>query len=71
MNKTSSIETKLGFFESTIIFSKREHSVKAHSPIDITDEGMVICVSESQPSKADSPIDTTDGGIVICVSDWQ
>ena len=50
-----------------------EHSLKAKSPIDFTDDGIVICVSDLQPEKEALPIDFTDDGIsnVICFNDEQ
>ena len=49
--------------------SRFEQIEKASSPIDVTDDGIVICVSELHSEKASSPIDVTDDGIVICVSE--
>ena len=50
---------------STVIDVRKEHSPKAHSPILVTEEGIVIEVREEQPSKAESPILVTESGIVI------
>ena len=43
--------------------------LKAFSPIEVTEEGIVICVNDEQPEKAKSPIEVTEEGIVICVND--
>ena len=45
--------------------------LKAFSPIEVTEEGIVICVNDEQPSKAPFPIEVTEEGIsnVICVND--
>ena len=42
--------------------------VKALFPIDVTDDGIVILVSELHLQKALHPIDVTDDGITICAS---
>ena len=38
-------------------------------PIDVTVNGISICVNDEHPEKADDLIDVTDDGIVICVND--
>ena len=42
--------------------------MKALFPIDITEEGIVICVNDEHPLKALFPIEVTEEGIVICVN---
>ena len=38
---------------------------KAKNPIEVMDDGIVICVSDEQSLKAQSPIEVSDDGIVI------
>ena len=38
-------------------------------PIDVTEGGMLITVSDVHPLKAPIPIDVTDGGITMLASD--
>ena len=45
------------------------HSLKADFPIEITDEGIVICASSKHPLNARLSIDVTEEGIDICFND--
>lgn len=47
--------------------------MKAHSPIEVTDDGIDICSNEEHPQKALYPIDVIDEGFsnVICINDEQ
>ena len=56
-------------FPEILISFKLEQLAKIPSEIDVTDVGIVICVSELLWEKADSAIDVTDDGILICVRD--
>ena len=38
--------------------------------IEVTDDGIAICVSDEHPEKAPSPIEVTDEGIVISFN-WK
>ena len=40
-------------------------------PIEVTEEGIVICVNDEHPLKAEFPIEVTEEEIVICVNDEQ
>ena len=40
-----------------------EHLKKTPSPIEFTEEGIVICVNDEHPLKASSPIEVTEEGI--------
>ena len=48
---------------STVIAAREAQPEKAHSPILVTESGMVIEVREEQPPKAESPILVTEEGI--------
>ena len=47
------------------------HWEKHSSPIDVTDDGIVIWDKEEQLWKLLVPSDVTDDGIVICANDEQ
>ena len=49
----------------TVIEAKEEQSLKALSPIDVTELGMVREVKPEQPSEAKFPIDVTELGIIV------
>ena len=60
-----SLESYTGLPSSTIIDVKPEQSLKASSPIDVTELGMVRDVKPEQLSKASFPIDVTSSGITV------
>jgi hypothetical protein len=64
LNRTPSTVEKLGLFSSTVYVFKALQRLKAPSPIDVTDDGMVMDVKDEQPRKAPSPIDVTDEGMI-------
>ena len=41
------------------------------SPINVTEDGIVICFNDEHEEKALDPISVTDDGIKTCVSDEQ
>ena len=53
----------------TFISSNLVHSEKAEDPMNVTDDGIEMFVSDEHPSKAPSPMDVTDNGIEMLVSD--
>ena len=55
--------------EGIVTCSNDEHSLKAYSPIEVTEEGIVIWVNDEHPEKVLRPIEVTEEGIVICVND--
>lgn len=48
---------------------KDAHSEKASSPINVTDDGIVISFNDEHLKNANFPMDVTDDGIVISISD--
>lgn len=44
-----------------------EKHLKMQIPITVTDDGIVICLSDEHPSKEYFPIEVTDDWIVICM----
>ena len=52
-----------------IIFLRLEHLSKHFSPIDLTDDGIIISSSDEQPMNDCSPIDVIVDGIIIFLSD--
>ena len=51
------------------IFLILKHDLKAHSPIEIIEEGIVIFVNDRQYLKALCPIDVKEKGRVICFNE--
>ena len=43
-----------------------EHLEKAFILMDVTDGGILICISDEHSEKAFIPIEVTDDGIAIC-----
>ena len=50
-----------------LIFIRAEQSLKAASPIIVTESGMVMAVREEHPKKARTPIVLTPSGMVMTV----
>lgn len=54
-----------------VISVNDEHSLKAKSLIEVTDEGIDIWINDKHLVKVPYSIEVTEGGITICVNDAQ
>ena len=59
----------VSIFDGIMICINDEHSLKAESPIKVTEEGISIRVNDEHSLKAEPPIKVTEEGIAICVND--